>query len=365
MEEVIVPDSQPWEELTEPVSQNNQRELPQHGQNDVAHDDVEEDRSECKVMTTMSQRWLVTAWVQHMGENWTPRDFDEQRNGIEYFCWGLERAPSTGAEHFHVYLRFKSKKRMSTVIQLFGSNQIKCFLCKGTEQQCRDYVFKLGKHIDKTEYCITNGERGEFKAEQGKGAGHRSDLQEVAERVAHGALPSALAVEHPATYVRYFRGLEALAKAIRPEPPLIRDPPTIFYFWGPTNTGKSWRCLTSPNLGSYFLVGTGSNAFDGYNGQQSLIFDEWNYDQTPLNLMKKILDRYTFPIMCRYNNTYSAWTQVFLTSQHGPSQQYPDSPQTDRDALFRRLNGRCWMIEKREDQGGPSFDQIINSPPDF
>lgn len=319
----------------------------------------------CKDDKTMSKRWIVTAWLEHVGENWTPHDFNMESNRITYMCWGLERAPVTNNEHFHVYLRFACKKRMSTIIQLFKSNQIHCETCKGSEKDCRDYCRCIGKHVHKQPLHITGGERGDYQESEGKGQGKRSDLAEVAERVANGALPQALAVEHPATYVRYFRGLEALYKAVQPAPPLVREPPTIYYFWGPTNTGKTWRCLTNPNLGSYFLAGTDKNAFDGYNNQTSLIFDEWNFDQTPLNLIKKILDRYTFPVMCRYNNVYSAWTQVFITSQHGPMEQYPESPQVDREAFWRRLRGRCWRIEKREDEGGPSFDEIINSPPDF
>jgi len=321
--------------------------------------------NKCKNPQTMSKRWMVTAWLQHVGENWTPRDFNMESNHIEYMCWGLERAPVTGNEHFHVYLRFSVKKRMSTVVQIFGSNQIHCETCKGSEKDCRDYCRCLGKHVNKQNEHITGGERGDYKEEEGKGQGKRSDLQEVAERVAHGALPAAIAAEHPVTYVRYFRGLEALYKAVQPQPPLVRDPPTIVYFWGPTRTGKTWRILNNPNLGSYFLVGTGPNAFDGYSGQESLIMDEWNYDQIPLNLMKKILDRYTIPIMCRYNNNLSAWKRVFISSQHGPMEQYPDAPQVDRDAFWARLTGRCWRVEQREDQGGPSYEQIMNSPPDF
>lgn len=310
----------------------------------------------------MSKRWMVTAWTEHMGEDWTPRSLNKPENGILYCCYGCEFAPSTRREHWHVYLRFKAKTRMSRVIKLFGSNQVWCGTTLGNEEQCQAYCFSIGPHEKKQPLRLSFGEFGDFKASEGK-QGRRTDLDEIANRILDGADDNEIARAYPVDYIRYSRGLQALREATKPLPPLQRNL-EIYFFHGPTGTGKSYRVLTNPDwMGKVYTAAPGLHPWDGYTGQSILLLDEWASKDWDINLMKRLLDVHRLQLPARYKNPWAAWTTILICSNDSPAQAYNDQPQHHIEAFRRRIKNSCRLITKREDEGGPSLQQILQDTP--
>lgn len=306
---------------------------------------------------SMSERWICTLFVHAVGEDWQPQRLKES---CEYVCWGLERCPSTGREHWHVYLRFARRTRFNAVINLLRTNRVKIFMAKGTEQQCLEYCHKTGKHAALRPLTLSTGELGEIKPDAGR-QGKRSDLQDLGERIIAGAPMLEIARADPVNFIRYNRGLQALADITRPPPPIMR-PVTVFYLWGPTATGKSWRVIS--RAPTPYTVESGPHPWDGYNGETTLLFEEWRSSKWEITTMNRILDCYIMQLPCRYKNKYAEWTTVFITSNDSPAQTYPDEPNPlVRGAFLRRLGHGCREVTLREDQGGPSLDEIIASPP--
>lgn len=62
-------------------------------------------------------------------------------NGPSYYCFGLERAPSTGQEHVQGYVRYQNARTLSSVAKAYPGAHFE--LAKGTFQQNRDYCAKL------------------------------------------------------------------------------------------------------------------------------------------------------------------------------------------------------------------------------
>jgi len=311
--------------------------------------------------TSMSARWMVTAWPEHQGPDWDINELLLVPH--EYICWGLELTPRTRREHFHVYLRFNQRKRMRQILEMFGTNRIRCFLCKGTEQQCRDYCHSTGKHVNKQALRLSFGENGNFKADEGK-QGKRSDLDKIAEDIVAGKPMKEIALENASDYIRYNKGLEAFACVIKEQPPTFRAV-QVLWMHGPTGTGKTHRVLTLEEaLGGVFTVTSGRNPWDGYNGEMTILLDEWRSTDWPIQTMNRLLDKWKWELPCRYHNKYAAWTRVIICSNDSPSQAYSDEPNQEiRKAFFRRVATACRYVDKREDQGGPTFEEIENSPP--
>lgn len=336
---------------------------------DVSVDD-NEDHNEKSInnLNSQSKRWMVTAWPEHMGPDWTPRDIDIEDNGIKYMCWGLERAPKTGRLHYHIYFRFESKKKMSTVIRMLGSNRVSCFFCEGNEAQCRDYCHKIGKHIAKNPLTENIGMIGDFDPNEGRGKGHRSDIDEVIKAVEEeGATAQAIAARFPNQFIRMGRGIQEWMVVRRPLPQMRRDPFQIHYFWGDSGVGKSFRVKMDPIWSqSLYVIPDGPHPWDGYADQETILFDEWNSENWPLNQMNNYLDPYRLELSCRYRNKFAGWHRVVICSNFSPSQAYAHiANATARAAFSRRLRDfqACRYIEKRQDEGGPSLQEIIDSPP--
>jgi len=340
-------------------------------QDDVTNaDDEDPDHHDeaCQTMTSQSKRWCVTAWPVHLGASFDPKEIDVQALGIDYMCWGLERTPTTQVQHYHFYFRFRIKKKMSTVIKIFRCNKVKCFIAKGTEVQCRDYCHKIGKHVAKQALTDDIGWVGECDPDIGK-KGHRSDIDDVIESVVeHGSSASEIARQFPNAFIRMGRGIQEWITARQGLPPMIRQNFQVFYFWGASGVGKSYRVKMDADwAASLYCVPAGPHPWDGYQDQTTILLDEWNSEEWPLSQMNNYLDPYRLQLPCRYHNKYAAWLRVIICSNYSPVQAYAHVPSaTARAAFLRRLKDHqaCRLIEKREDEGGPSLLEIINSPPE-
>jgi len=75
------------------------------------------------------------------------------------------------------------------------------------------------------------------------------------------------------------------------------------YFVTPTSTGQLW--------------------FDGYDGQDVVIFDDF-YGGLPLPYMLRLLDGYPMRLPIKGGHTYAKWTKVYLTSNVPPTEWYQD-----------------------------------------
>lgn len=145
---------------------------------------------------------------------------------------------------------------------------------------------------------------------------------------------SALAAELPTTYVRYHNGLEALRRTLLPPPPEERNVHCAI-LWGPTDVGKTHRVRTLfPGL---FSIRAGRGPFDSYQGQQTILFDEFRPDDWPITDMNMYCDKWPCTLNCRYYNKEAAWINVFICANSNPENWWPNDSYLLRDAFFRRI----------------------------
>ena len=58
--------------------------------------------------------------------------------------YGLEKAPTTGTEHLHLYVRLNSRLYKATLKSLFPRACVE--IARGDELQCYNYCSKNGEH---------------------------------------------------------------------------------------------------------------------------------------------------------------------------------------------------------------------------
>lgn len=97
---------------------------------------------------------------------------------MQYLCYQLEEAPSTGQRHHQGYVAL-TKKRTIAWLKSKVHPTAHWTICKGTPEQNRAYCTKLDTRVENTDYI----EIGELP----RGPGSRSDLAEFFEAVKEGA----------------------------------------------------------------------------------------------------------------------------------------------------------------------------------
>lgn len=267
-------------------------------------------------------RWCFT--VNNYGD-WRPVYNAAE---MDYLVYGLE-VGEQGTPHVQGYVRFKNRKRMNTVKNLFERADMHLEPAKGTEMQNKTYCIKDGQF----------SEFGTFDANVGK-QGNRSDLEAIMVACQAGATMTAIALAFPADFIRYHGGIEALRQAVAPLPPLERDV-RVTVLWGPTGVGKTHRIRTEfPNS---YSVEPGRAPWDAYQGQTEVVFDEFDYSKWTITMMNRYLDKWRLELDARYHNKYAAWTRVVICANSSPPHWYPNEAPPLLDAFRRRLMTVIWV----------------------
>jgi len=107
------------------------------------------------------------------------------------------------------------------------------------------------------------------------GRGERSDLSTVCDAVREGASLRDVAQEHPATFVRNYKGLAVLRSLLNPLEGTWRGPKCIWFLHGDTGTGKTRLAFERhPHLYRPLCAGKGVVWWDGYCGEETILFDD-------------------------------------------------------------------------------------------
>jgi len=298
---------------------------------------------------TEAKEWVATATADLAPVNL----FDGEVMKAAYYQ--LERAPTTGQIHLQGFICLEKNTRLTGVSKLLPHAHL--VVMRGTVKQNIEYC---GKEASKV---AGPWSFGTLPVNPGK----RTDWVAVKDELESGRTRKQVLLDHP-HLAPCVKGIDALANALVPEPPLSRDIQTWF-LTGPTNTGKTHRAYTAfPKAfkvkGKYFEGKT----FDGYNGEDTLILDEWDPYEWPLTLMNALLDKWECPLQCRYFNKYAYWTRVIICTNYKLSECYPAVMPLQRNTFTRRIQHEIEIVDKENpvvdfDLGIPQVDLDIPMDP--
>lgn len=149
------------------------------------------------------------------------------------------------------------------------------------------------------------------------------------------------AEEHPATFVRYFRGLREYRDLLKPITP--RDPSTnrtnTYIVWGPTRTNKSKKCFEAAlkiNPDSIYYKNR-SNWWHGYHQEETVIIDDF-YGWLKWDELLKICDRYPYKVETKGSFEEFTSKHIFITSNKAPEEWYKFDGFDPAPLLSDRIN---------------------------
>lgn len=241
---------------------------------------------------------------------------------IKGYVVGKEIAQS-GTPHLQGFVSFKKRLRLSGVRAIFAEGN-PAWRDAIHWEPCRDraasveYCKKDGDYI---EDGIIGNERG------GKRDGFESGLREYME---HRNLKR-FKQDHPGIYVRYSRGISTLLDAPVRD---IENPPKVVYIYGPTGTGKT--SMVFRKFKDIWISGRDLQWFDGYDGQECALFDDFRGSMCKFSYLLRILDRYPLQVPIKGGFVNWAPKYIVLTSNTHPREVY-DVPGEDKNQLMRRI----------------------------
>ncbi|MCL2199744.1 MAG: replication protein [Defluviitaleaceae bacterium] len=289
---------------------------------------------------TQSRKWQIT--INNPENHGFDHDLIKQIIGklksIVYWCMADEIGEN-GTLHTHLYMAFNSAVRFSTIKKKFPKTHIE--MARGTSQENRDYIYKLGKwEKDKkkeTHLEDTREEYGEMPLER---QGARNDLADLYDMIKQGIPPQRIIDENP-QYMMKLSQIEKIRQMILEEKykNTYREL-EVTYIHGITGTGKTRGVMEKYGYENVYRVTNYDHPFDRYNGQDVLLFDEFR-NSLKFQEMLEYLDGYPIALKARYADKQASYTKVYIISNYELYQQYTEIQKNkpkDWDAFERRIH---------------------------
>ncbi len=199
--------------------------------------------------------------------------------------------------HFQGLVYFKSQRTLKSVKKLLPRAHLQQM--QGTVDQAEHYCTK--PHDGCTcKHCAPKPVRlaGPWRfGDKPVGQGKRVELEEVKRMIDDGASEKMIADSCFAVWCRNFRAfsryriLSTVGRTWQTE---------VIVYWGPTGTGKSRHALELGGQSQYWLTPPkhpgGDVWWDGYDGHETVIIDEYNFGWLPRSTLQRIIDRYPFMV---------------------------------------------------------------------
>lgn len=248
---------------------------------------------------------------------------------VRYAIFQHERG-ATGTPHYQGYVELTKQLRFATAKNIINGNP-HIEKRRGTQKQAIEYCRKEDSRID-----------GPWELGTPRKQGARTDLQETMQKILAGTTVEELQEEGDWNAIKYRRSLQDMHQNIvtrkwrnTPRPDL-----RVTLLWGHPGTGKTRYVYEEHGYENVYTLVTSANGsvwFDGYNGQDVLLIDDYR-GFIPFQFFLKILDIYPLRLDVKGSFTYAWWTKVYITSNHAITDWYRSDSNHCTDALRRRIH---------------------------
>lgn len=289
---------------------------------------------------SQSRKWQITI-NNPLDHGYTHTVLSDLLSGMKLVYWCLaDEVGQEGTYHTHIFLCSRpSPIRFSTLRNRFPGAHLE--VARGTSQENRDYVTKSGKwEKDKKHETQVPGtflEWGEMPVER---PGSRNDIADVYAMLKDGLNNYEILEQVPEMMFKIDK-LELVRQTFMD----VQFANTwrnmdVTYIYGSTGTGKTRSVMERFGYASVYRVTDYLHPFDGYTGQDIVLFEEFN-GSVPLLDMLKYLDGYPLVLPARYSNKQACFTKVFFATNIPLTCQYKEiqreSPETFH-AFLRRIH---------------------------
>lgn len=237
-----------------------------------------------------------------------------------YIVFGRE-VGANATRHLQGYIELPQRARLNQIKDLLG-RRYHLEPRRGTAKQASDYCKKDGDFTEIGDLSRSN-------------QGERTDLLELRQALDRGTNLATISQDFFGIYLRYQKNI-CIYRSIHSQK---RNWETkVYVFWGLTGTGKTRKVHdTISSNGQELYIHPGGSWFDGYDGEDNVLFDDYSGSCFALPYLLKLLDRY--PMQVPIKGAFVNWKPrtIYITSNLDPRLWYPNAHQEHKNALTRRI----------------------------
>lgn len=249
--------------------------------------------------------------IERLRDEWIAGS--DTRTGAWTFC-----VSEKGLRHIHMVLEDQKAMRFTAIKKAYAPG-MHFEATKGNKQQAEDYIYKRGKFEEKGEEILAFVQYGEIKGCQG----HRTDLIGLYNMISDGMSNYDIIQENP----RYMFSIEKIDRVrqtvLEEKFSDVWRTLDVTYIWGMTGTGKTRGVMEQYGYRNVFRVTDYLHPFDGYRGQDVVLFEEFR-SSLLIDDMLKYLDGYPVELPARYTNRHVCFTKVYIATNIDLRKQYPN-----------------------------------------
>lgn len=246
-----------------------------------------------------------------------------QFDDVKYMIYQFEQGKE-GTVHIQGYVVFNCQKRQSTVKLMEPRAHLE--VRRGTHEQAKAYCSKTDTRVEGPI------EEGSDEGLGSKTPGKRSDLLMVKASLDAGAKDQQIANDYFGSWCRYnksftlYRSLVTVKRAWKTR---------VIVNWGVAGSGKSFSAHRDAGPDAYFKP-PGHKWFEGYEGQENVIFDEFRGNWFDLSTLLRLLDAYPMRVEFKGGSVEFVARTIWITSNIMPEAWY-NVDIIQITALMRRL----------------------------
>jgi len=244
--------------------------------------------------------------------------YDSLPQHLTYFAYGAETCPTTGRKHLQAFAYSIKAMRLTGWKKIFPSAHIERM--HGTFSQNEIYCSKQSNLTTFGVQPCLNGKR--------------RDLATVCERILAGDKLSDISEDYPTVYVQYHNGLRNLSQLH--SKPYEHETVRGFWLWGVPGAGKTHYARSKFDD---IYVKSQNKWFDGYNGEQSIILDDYDCGKHLGHYLKIWCDRWACSGEVKGGTIHLRHHHFIITSNYSIEEMFAED--TSMQEAIRR---RCKVI---------------------
>ena len=232
----------------------------------------------------------------------------------DYYISCLEKAPTTGHEHIHLYVHFNNMYRISKKILDLG---VHIEICKGSPKQNIEYIEKDGNILD------------EYGIRPRQGMKTVGELKKITN-------PDELNYNEYNTWRKIHESMDNdididdIFKNIK-----------VYYIFGPSGIGKSKKALEIAKENGYKKINFVSYENGFWNGvgksSKIAIYDEFRDSSMKPSEFIKFIDYNKHPLNIKGGSIINNYELIIITSVQNPKLIYPNIGDEPREQWLRRI----------------------------
>lgn len=253
--------------------------------------------------------------------------YDALPDKLSYFAYGKEVCPTTNRTHLQAFAYADRVMRLTAWKKLFPTAHIDQM--RGTFTQNQVYCSKQSELVEFGQRPMDNGlRRGDQVVKSLIDQDPTRTVMDIYEETSERC-----ALIYSRSFEQYRE--HKRAKLIKGD----HEPPQVTFIYGAPGSGKTRFARESePDI---FDVPDGIQWFNGYSGQEAVLFDNLEIPIHNKSLFLKLIDRYPIQVPTKGGFTWWKPKRIYITSVHSPihiASQFTDIEEFKRRVtVFKRM----------------------------